>query len=340
MNKYDLKELKIEVTYYCPLACIHCSSDAHILNNIAMTRNKCFEIIKEAQKMGVKTIAFSGGEPLTWVGLEEAVDYCNINNIETTIYTSGNCDNLENKLSKLSSKGLKRAVFSLYSDEEKEHIRITRKKDSFKNTLRAIDIANKNGIDSEIHFVAMKMNYSRLPEVAKLSKDIRVKKISVLRFVPQGRGEILYNGVLDKKQNKELRDIILNLRREGYDIRTGSPWNVLWLNEHPRCMAAQDRMIVSPELRIYPCDAFKQIRFEEIVPYDEYSNLESKNLKECWEKSQYFGTIRKKQDCKPEKPCLGCDKYEECKAGCLAQKYLKYGNLNQNPDPICIRGII
>lgn len=341
MNRYYLNELKIEVTYECPLACVHCSSDAHKNNMISIEKIKCMNILEEAIKMGVNQIAFSGGEPLAWNGLGEAVEYCHLNNIETTIYTSGNYENIADMFKKLATKGLDKAVFSLYSSEEIEHVRITRKIDSYKLTLKAIAEANKNGIDTEIHFVAMRRNYTRLNQVVELGEKIGVKRISVLRFVPQGRGKFLGSeGLLNKKQNNELRKTIIALRKSGHDIRTGSPWNVLWLNENPRCMAAQDRMIVAPNLRIYPCDAFKQVEYENISPEDKYSVIETNSLKECWEKSDYFNIIRNKQNSVPERPCYGCDKYESCKSGCLAQKYLKYSNLSQNPDPICIRGIV
>lgn len=341
MDKYKLNELKIEVTYECPLTCVHCSSDAHIMNKLIMDKKRCLRILEEAIRMGVSKIALSGGEPLTWEGLDDAIEYCNLYNVETTIYTSGNCKNIPQRFKTLSSIGLNKAVFSLYSNEEIEHVRITRKKDSYKLTLEAIDAANSNGIDTEIHFVAMKMNYKCLEKIAELGKTIGVKRISVLRFVPQGRGEFLgEKGLLNRNQCNELRQSIIELRKLGYDIRTGSPWNVLWLNENPRCMAAQDRMIVAPDFRIYPCDAFKQVEYEELSPQDEFSVIETKSLEECWEKSDYFNIIRKTQNSKPEKPCDKCEKYRDCGSGCLAQKFLINGDLNRNPDPICIRGVV
>lgn len=154
MCKSDLKELKIEVTYNCPLACVHCSSEANDANTVFITKTKCFSIITQAAKMGVEKIAFSGGEPLVWDGIEEAVKLCNENNIETSIYTSGNCVDIDAKFKILASSHLKKAIFSIYSPDESEHVRITRKHDSFKNTLSAISACKSNGIVPEIHFVA------------------------------------------------------------------------------------------------------------------------------------------------------------------------------------------
>lgn len=38
--------------------------------------------------------------------------------------------------------------------------------------------------------MAMKTNFKELPQIADFSKSIGVERISVLRFVPQGRGQL------------------------------------------------------------------------------------------------------------------------------------------------------
>ena len=88
----NLKELKIEVTYHCPLACVHCSSEANENNALNMSVDTCKSIVHQAREMGVADIAFSGGEPLTWQGLPECVALCKDLGIQSTIYTSGNCE--------------------------------------------------------------------------------------------------------------------------------------------------------------------------------------------------------------------------------------------------------
>ena len=80
-----------------------------------------------------------------------------------------------------------------------------------------------------------------------------------------------------RPQNRQLKHTIENLRRNGIEIRTGSPYNFLLLNPEPKCTAGIDRLIVGPNLRVYPCDAFKQIEVEEIVGADDYSCLERRS---------------------------------------------------------------
>ena len=337
MDNFKLNEIKIEVTHNCPLACVHCSSNASPQHSLSLTVEKCIEIIDDAVSLGAKELALSGGEPLVWNGILEAVAHSKKKGLLTSIYTSGNCKNLPALLQKLSDIGLDKLIFSIYSNEAKEHNRVTRKADSFNNTIAAIKLAQSYKIQAEIHFVALASNYKKLSDIAEFAKANGVDKVSVLRFVPQGRGALIKDkDTLNKAQNIELKEMIIDLRNKGFNIRTGSPFNVLFLNEHPKCMAAQDRLIVSPDLNIYPCDAFKQINCETISPGDNYSNLCSYSLSDCWKHSGYFEAVRNAILSTPSEPCQSCIKQNECLSGCLAQKYIYHSSLNKNPDPACL----
>ena len=131
-----------------------------------------------------------------------------------------------------------------------------------------------------------------MPGIFNLARSLGVKKISVLRFVPQGRGYLIRRYSLNKIQYLELKKMIEAARKNGYNVRTGSPFNFLLLNDKPECSAAIDRIIIGPDLRIYPCDAFKQIKAEDLVGTLEYSAIDRWTLWECWEKSPYLKAIR------------------------------------------------
>ena len=116
----------------------------------------------------------------------------------------------------------------------------------------------------------------------------------------------------------------------------GSPYNFLMINSNPECSAAIDRIIVSPDLRIYPCDAFKKIEAEELVGTLNWSSLAGTSLKDCWDKSPYFGAIRNYLTTDFEDPCKHCGALEKCLSGCLAQKVLEHGDLDKHRDPMCL----
>src|SRR5208337_4046518 len=136
-------------------------------------------------------------------------------------------------------------------------------------------------------------NYKSLYGIAGLARRMGVKRISVLRLVPQGRGHQEKDKQLNHLSNLELRKIIKEIRAAGQDVRLGSPYNFLMLRDKPQCRSGIDRLTIGPDLRIFPCDAFKHISPEKIGVDPVYSSLSKHSLAECWAKSQYLMAVRK-----------------------------------------------
>ncbi len=335
---FRLKEFKIEVTYHCNLNCIHCSSDARPSNSLEMSRDDCLRILQESAKMGIRDVTFSGGEPLMWPHVFEAVEAAIQHGLRVTIYTSGYTDDFPVKSKQLHKIGASRFIFSVFGATAPNHERVTRKSGSFQCTLSAMKYAVSLGLKTEVHFVPMTGNYRELADVAELACKLGACRISVLRLVPQGRAALIRDRALNRVQNLELRHQIRGLRAMyGYDfVRTGSPYNFLLLNDSPACYAAIDRLIIGPDLRLYPCDAFKQICAEELVKTEEWSCLVSRSLPECWRKSPYLEAVRTYLTTDFEPPCVSCKHLEKCASGCLAQKAIAYGSLAKKPDPDCL----
>jgi len=163
---FTLTQLKIELTYRCNLTCIHCSSDARPSNPLEMMPVDCFRILKEASSVGVRQVAFSGGEPLLWPGLPEGVTLAARLGLDVTVYTSGNVEDFHSMASQLHSAGASRLVLSVFGGTAATHEWITRKAGSFERTMTAIEAASQIGLQTEIHFVPMSGNYQELKDVA------------------------------------------------------------------------------------------------------------------------------------------------------------------------------
>ena len=333
---FCLREFKVEVTYKCNLNCIHCSSDARPSNLTEMSREDCLYILNEAAQIGAKDIAFSGGEPLIWTYINEAVSAAASTGLQVTIYTSGNCVTFKEKAERILSLGAFRFIFSMFGGSASSHERITRVVASFEQTLKAMSDARRIGLVTEVHFVPMSYNYRELRNIATLSKELGASVVSVLRLVPQGRAALLKGRILTRVQNMDLRRLIRDLRNSGYNIRTGSPYNFLMLTTNPKCCASIDRLIIGPDLRLYPCDAFKQVKAEDLVGTLDYSIMRGFNLRDCWDKSPYLEAVREYLTTPFGKPCASCGFLEKCLSGCLAQKVVAYGNLDKRPDPGCL----
>ena len=356
MRKYehpkegDLEEVKIELTKDCPLACIHCSSNASSGNPVQLSRETVLSLVSQSAELCVKSIVFSGGEPLLWPRLSDAVSECATHGIHCSLYSTGinlTEDGAQEVLA-LAKYGLGKAVFSLYSPLKEYHEEITRKTGSFDKTVAAMREIGNGDIEREIHFVPLKRNYKHLVNLMELAQDTAIPKVSILRFVPQGRGKVLKKSreMLMQKETMELRSLILN-SRERYDvkIRLGSPYNIMMLDKDIDCIAAWRTLCIGPNGNIYPCDAFKNIEPIEIGLKDQYNNILSHSLRECWEHSQYLNAIRRYLTTPFGEPCSRCLHLEQCKSGCLAQKVIEQesieeGNIAKRPDPLCLKNTI
>jgi len=334
---YHLREIKIEVTHDCPLACIHCSSTAGPHSGRSMSLSDAADLVRQAAEMRVEEVAFSGGEPLVWPGLGRLVTQCSEARMRSVVYTSGNVVDVQTQLVALAHAGLTRLIFSVFARDPRAHDTITGSVGSLAATLMAVSMAIDLGHAVEFHYVPLRVNLRHFLDVTDLAIDLGVLKVSVLRFVPQGRGRKATALCLTHEQNVELKNMIISAGRR-VAVRTGSPYNFLQLNEKARCAAAVDRLSIAPDARVYPCDAFKRIEAERVVATDVLSRVDRWSLRECWEKSPYLQLVRKYLNTPFPEPCASCKARSRCQSGCLAQKYLANGNLKKAPDPMCLMG--
>ena len=175
----------------------------------------------------------------------------------------------------------------------------------------------------EIHFVAMRRNFRDLPGVVVLADSADVQKVSVLRFVPQGRGVSLADrDDLGIDELHELAATISSLRTHysRVTIRAGSPFNILGIG-HTSCNAAQDVLIVNHRGEIFPCDAFKGVRYND----DKFGSVLTASLRDVWGQSSFLNEVRSILASEKGETCGACELTKTCQSGCLAQKVIREG---------------
>ncbi len=336
MSSFILQEFKFELTDRCLLSCRHCSSSAGTDKFVTVSREDCLRVLMEAAEIGVGKVSFSGGEPLLWGPLEDAVERAVTLGLDVAVYSSGTAPNIETKIRNLGKAGVGRLIFSMHGASADCHEVVTRVHDSFESLVTAIQCAGDEGISVEVHFVPLAINYHDLAAVVELAQKLGATHTSVLRFVPHGRGKADIQNRLKRVQNAELRKTIFHLRAAGYAVRTGSPYNFMCFSDTPTCGAGRDRLVVRPDLAIVPCYAFRSVKAQDIVGTDEFSRLDKWSLGECWIFSPYLKLLRTMKSDVKTWPCSDCEILTKCGEGCPAQKYLIFGKLSGVPDPDCL----
>ncbi|GAI75865.1 unnamed protein product, partial [marine sediment metagenome] len=284
-------------------------------------------------------LCISGGEPLCYEELPAIINSCKGTNIDVSLYTTGIVRNggppkhiSERTADFLAENGV-RIIFSLHGAYAKTHDMLTQVQGSFDSTMMAIEKTIDAGAAVEVHVVPTAINFRELTDIAKLVDSFNIKKMSWLRFVPQGRGFLNKHLLqLSKEQLIQLAKEKVQLQQgcPHVAIRTGAPFNILCPQVPATCEAGLSVLTIGPDGSVSPCDAFKRFRLP-----DDFGNILHRSLNEVWRKSDFLNSIRALHESRLESSCGSCHLYPRCKSGCLAQKAIASGTLADGRDPDC-----
>lgn len=324
-----IKEMSLELLDRCLLRCKHCSTEAGIEGKKSLDKDTVYSVIRQAKVLGLESLSFSGGEPFLYEDFWDVVCFARNLNISIKVYTSGVIEQggvpapidlpTSLKLSKLVDK----VIVSIHGPTSSIHDEITCLEGSFDITLKSI-IALKEFNTIEVHTVPMKVNLFYLGEVVHLCESLGIQDISFLRLVPQGRCLENPEILMDNEDYRVLHSVISGLNPQDIKIRKGSPFRCLFLDQAGKCTAAKNKLMVSPDGGIFPCEAFKS--------FTAHSNVKKVTLVQAWENDPLLVGLRNIA-CISE--CDSCPYYRTCFGGCPGQRLLVYQNFNQGPDPAC-----
>lgn len=166
----------------------------------------------------------------------------------------------------LKSIGLDKIVFDLQAAKEQTYNKLMGTKEMFGYVSFSIIRAVKAGLNTDVHFVPMKPNFRQLPDLLEELNIIDVPNISILNFVPQGRGLLNREELmLSNEEMKEFSDIFDNCKNDfNGNIRIGIP---LLGNVQHLCTAGTEKLDIKYDGTVLPCPAFKEISAEKLEKY-------------------------------------------------------------------------
>jgi MoaA/NifB/PqqE/SkfB family radical SAM enzyme len=155
------EKLSIEVTTHCNSACLHCFAHAGISMRSSLSVGLVKEIIAEGYDTGYRHLHITGGEPLLWEGLFEALDYSVGMGYKTVLMNTNGTPITKDISRKLAGyDGLSISV-SLEGPEAL-HDRI-RGESSYRRTIGGIERALDAGVDLAIYTTVRRSLLSELP---------------------------------------------------------------------------------------------------------------------------------------------------------------------------------
>lgn len=194
---------------------------------------------------------------------------------------------------KLKQIGLDKIVFDWQSIEEELDNELMGRKGLHTCLIYSLIRASSTGLNVDVHFIPMKPNYRQFPDIIECLEMSDIKNISVLNFVPQGRGqENKEELMLSEAELKEFSEI-LKREKEHYsgNIRIGIPLDGRISH---LCTAGTEKLDIKYDGTILPCPAFKELSTETMEKY----GIRLHSIYEDLEKVVVHGGKRKEPLCK------------------------------------------
>ncbi len=319
LENHFLQCVQLELTKKCNEKCVHC----YIVNNRdeELTTNEWVDVIDQMADIGCGTVAMSGGELFTRKDAIEIIKHAREKLMLLDIFS--NLTLLDNDQIDLISKLFVRSVqASVYSHDEDTHDRITRRRGSFRKTVRALERFKANGTQILIKSPMMTLNYNDFDKV----KDLADKMGAILQADP----------IITVKTNGDKTPLQYRLEDERIlgELITKPNFNFLMDSEIPMekpteiagkviCGAGLNSIFINANGVVWPCVLFSL----------DVGNLRSTSLKFIWQESKVLKDWR---SCTrgDVKTCNVC-KYAEICNFCPAISYAENGDALRANDSAC-----
>lgn len=207
-----------------------------------------FEMVKFCKDNGIKTVIFTSGIKRASAMTVEMIEYIknkckqdlqeiekhepwnerlkiNVKAYYDRCLTPKSFEGItRQEFEKLKQLGLDKIVFDWQAFEESTDNELMGRKGLITCLMDSLIRASRTGINVDVHFIPMKPNYRQFSDIIECLEISGVKNISVLNFVPQGRGrDNKEELMLSKEELKEFSEI-LKKEKEHYsgNIRIGS----------------------------------------------------------------------------------------------------------------------
>ena len=184
------KEIQIylQTNTTCNQKCVFCNRPPRGERNLNVKLEDIKKRIEEISKNAkVKRIILTGGEPLLYPDLSEAIHWAKKYGFITEIQTNGTLLNI-NKLSDFKKAGLDIINFAFHSHKKNISNKLRGVKFGFEEIIKNLKLADKMGFKIHIIHVINSLNYKDLPEFINYINDLALQIVwlNLSIVVPEG----------------------------------------------------------------------------------------------------------------------------------------------------------
>lgn len=263
-----LKDVSLEIIQKCLNQCLHCSSNSTYESHMKLSYQTIVEVIDDITVLNASRLCLSGGEPFLHPDIIDIITYAVSKGLVLDVYSCGVVGEYSNETSisvdyflKCKSIGLHRVMFNLQAANADLYSKIMGR-NNFDVVIQSIKNANLAGVETEIHFVPMKLNIDEVDQLLDLVEKIGVKNTSFLKLVPHGRAKINKDKILlSDLETEKLQKKLFELKLQGKNIRIGLPFTKN--SEENSCHAVREKLYIKYDGSVFGCEAFKYIALED-----------------------------------------------------------------------------
>lgn len=330
MNINKPLTLIAELTYRCPLRCPYCSNPVNYgeSNRQELATQYWLDAIRQAAKLGILQLGFTGGEPLLRKDLEIMVETAAATGIYTTVITSGTTLTLE-RAAKLKDCGLDHIQISIQDSLAAQSDYIAGVA-SFEQKLAAAKLVKKLGFPLTINVVLHRHNLDRIEEILQLCKTLKADRVELANTQ-------YYGWALENRTSLLPTPAQLEKAKKATAIAVKKryfPMGLVYVlpdyyEQYPKpCMGGwgQKTMVISPSGDVLPCQVATSI------PELNFANISEHTLEWIWFESEAFNRFRGTDWM--DEPCRSCSRKDIDFGGCRCQAFLLTGKSNAT-DPVC-----
>ena len=242
-----------QLTNRCPNRCIYCKIwDDDCSGELSTAQ--ILTVIDSLNKQGTQTISFSGGEPLLRNDIGAILNYCQKNNISTSMNSNGEL--VGQRINDIQALDLLK--LSLDGPEE-VHNEIAHCNGSYQKVIAAIEIAQAKGIKTIFTTTITKYNVRYLTFILETAERFN----TLVAFQPLKR---LNKGVdnletimPEEKEYKKAIAALIALKKKGNKNMRNSLYELghIYYSPHYKnleCWAGRAFCMIGTKGELYPCD--------------------------------------------------------------------------------------
>lgn len=210
-----------DLTYSCNFWCIHCYSSCSYDKNKHLPLSKAKKLLDIFDQEKVQFVQILWWEPMMYPWILEIIEYALTKKFIFCINSNWYLLNTHT-IKKLSDLWLKYIQISLHW-EEKEHVAITRNKNSFAKVIENIKELLKYGINISISCVVSDINKNQIFDFLDYIIELWIKNIQLLTPLSEWRAKINQLS-LNKIDYSKLKKKLINFKNKHTEINLDLPW--------------------------------------------------------------------------------------------------------------------